>query len=52
MILTKNWCTIDQFAQPNNEQNMDINYVFANRSDEEELQKSNLRIKLYSNKKY
>ena len=37
MILTKNWCAIEQFAQPDNEQNLDINYVFANRSDEEEI---------------
>ena len=35
MILTKNWCAIDQSAQPENEQNMDLNYVFTNRSDEE-----------------
>ena len=37
MILTKNWFAIDQFAQPENEQNMDINYVFANCSDKEEI---------------
>ena len=37
MVLTKNWCAIDQFAEPDNEQNMDINYVFANLSDEEEI---------------
>ena len=37
MILTKNWCAIEQFAQPDNEHNMDINYVFTNRSDEEEI---------------
>ena len=37
MKLTKNWCAIEQFAQPDNEQNMDISYVFANRSDEEEI---------------
>ena len=36
-ILTKNWCAIEQFAQPDNEQNIDINYVFANRSDKEEI---------------
>ena len=35
MILTMNWCAIEQFAQPDNEQNMDINYVFAIPSDEE-----------------
>ena len=37
MILTKNWCAIDQFAEPESEQNMDINYVFANCSDEENI---------------
>ena len=37
MILTKNWCAIEQFTQPENEQNMDINYGFANHSDEEEI---------------
>ena len=37
MILTKNWCAVDQFAEPENEQNTDVNYVFANRSDEEEI---------------
>ena len=35
MILTKNWCEIEHFAEPENEQNMDINYVFANHSDED-----------------
>ena len=33
MILTKNWNAIDNFAEPVNEQIMDINYVFANCSD-------------------
>ena len=37
MILTKNWCAIDQFAQPENEQNMEINYVFPNCSNEEDI---------------
>ena len=37
MIPTENWCAIDQFARPENEQNMDINYVFANHSYEEEI---------------
>ena len=37
MILTKNWCEIEHFSEPENEQNMDINYVFANCSDEEEI---------------
>ena len=37
MILTKNWCAIERFAQPENEQNMDSNYVFENCSDKEEI---------------
>ena len=37
MILTKNLGAIEQFAQPENEQNMDINHVFASRSDEEDI---------------
>ena len=37
MILTKKWCAIEQCAQPESEQNMDINYVFTNCSDEEEI---------------
>ena len=37
MILTKRWCAIEQSAQPENEQNMDLNYVFANCSDKDEI---------------
>ena len=46
MILTKNWCKINHFAKPESEQNtgkymdindMDLNYVFAIHSDEEEI---------------
>ena len=37
MILTKNWCAIDQFAESENEQNMDINYLFANHSYEKQI---------------
>ncbi len=41
MILTKNWCKINHFAEPESKQNtgndMDLNYVFAIHSDEEEI---------------
>ena len=37
MIRAKNWNAIDNFAEPVNEQIMDINYVLANCSDEEEI---------------
>jgi hypothetical protein len=46
MILTKNWCKINHFAEPESEKNtgkdmdinnMDFNYVFAIHSDEEEI---------------
>ena len=37
MILPKRWCAIEQSAQQDKEQNMDLNYVFANRSDKEEI---------------
>jgi hypothetical protein len=37
MILTKKWCKIEHFAEPESEQNMDVNYVFATNSDEEEI---------------
>ena len=39
---TKNWNAIEHFAEPDNEQNMDINYAFANCSDEEEISLNNL----------
>ena len=37
MILTKNWCEIEHFTEPESEQNMDINYAFETHSDEEEI---------------
>jgi hypothetical protein len=37
MILTKKWCKIDHFAEPESKQNMDLNYAFAIHSDEEEI---------------
>ena len=37
MILTKKRCEIEHFAEPESEQNMGLNYVFATHSDEEEI---------------
>ncbi len=46
MILTKKWCKIEHFAEPKSEQDtgnytdindMELNYVFATYSDEEEI---------------
>ncbi len=46
MILTKKWCEIEHFPEPKSEQDignymdineMDLNYVFAIHSDEEEI---------------
>ena len=37
MILAKSWNAIDHFAEPVNKKIMDINYVFANCIDKEEI---------------
>ena len=38
MTLAKCWCTLENDTeQSNGEHNMDMNHVFANRSDEEEI---------------